>query len=160
MSNNISDIEVKTIQGQEKKLADYAGNVLLIVNVASECGLTPQYAGLEEVNALYRERGLRVLGFPSNDFGGQEPGTNAEICDFAVKRFGVTFDMFEKVQTKGAQQHPLYARLTGAFEPKEDVSWNFEKFLVNRQGEIIARFKPRVEPGSDEVINAIEKALA
>jgi glutathione peroxidase len=160
MSNNISDIEVKTIQGQEKKLADYAGNVLLIVNVASECGLTPQYAGLEEVNALYRERGLRVLGFPSNDFGGQEPGTNAEICDFAVKRFGVTFDMFEKLQTKGAQQHPLYARLTGAFEPKEDVSWNFEKFLVNRQGEIIARFKPRVEPGSDEVINAIEKALA
>ena len=99
MSNNISDIEVKTIQGQEKKLADYAGNVLLIVNVASECGLTPQYAGLEEVNALYRERGLRVLGFPSNDFGGQEPGTNAEICDFAVKRFGVTFDMFEKLQT-------------------------------------------------------------
>jgi glutathione peroxidase len=160
MSNNITDIEVKTIQGQEKKLADYAGNVLLIVNVASECGLTPQYAGLEEVNALYRERGLRVLGFPSNDFGGQEPGTNAEICDFAVKRFGVTFDMFEKLQTKGAQQHPLYARLTGAFEPKEDVSWNFEKFLVNRQGEIIARFKPRVEPGSDEVINAIEKALA
>jgi glutathione peroxidase len=160
MSKNISDITVKTIKGEEKKLGDYAGNVLLIVNVASECGFTPQYAGLEELHELYRDRGFRVLGFPSNDFGGQEPGTNQEILDFACNRFGATFDMFDKLHAIGPQQHPLYTRLTGAFEPKQDVRWNFEKFLVDKKGEVIGRFKSQVEPGADEMISAIEKALA
>lgn len=121
--------------------------------------MTPQYSGLEELHELYRDQGLRVLGFPCNDFGGQEPGTNQEILEFAVDRFGVTFEMFEKLHAIGPQQHPLYARLTGAFEPKVDVRWNFEKFVVNRQGEVIARFKSRVEPGADELINALELAL-
>jgi glutathione peroxidase len=122
--------------------------------------MTPQYSGLEEIYELYRDQGFRILGFPCNDFGGQEPGTNEEILEFATDRFGVTFDMFEKLHAIGPQQHPLYARLTSAFEPKEEVHWNFEKFLVNKKGEIIGRFRSRVEPGSAELIHAIEQALA
>jgi glutathione peroxidase len=122
--------------------------------------MTPQYSGLEEIYELYRDRGFKVLGFPSNDFGGQEPGTNAEILEFAQDRFGVTFDMFEKLHAIGPEQHPLYARLISAFEPKDEVRWNFEKFLVDKKGEVIARFRSRVEPGSDEIITTIEQALA
>lgn len=122
--------------------------------------MTPQYSGLEELYELYREQGFRILGFPCNDFGGQEPGTNEEILEFATDRFGVIFDMFEKQHAIGPQQHPLYARLTSAFEPIQDVRWNFEKFLVDKKGEVIGRFRSRVEPGSDELINAIEQALA
>lgn len=122
--------------------------------------MTPQYSGLEEIYELYRDRGFRVLGFPCNDFGGQEPGTNEEILEFARDRFGVTFDMFEKLHAVGSQQHPLYARLTSAFEPKVEVRWNFEKFLVDKKGEVIARFGTRVEPGADEITAAIEQALA
>lgn len=108
---------------------------------------------------MYQDKGLKVLGFPCNDFGGQEPGTNEEILKFATSRFGATFDLFEKVHAKGPQQHPLYATLTNSVEPKGEVGWNFEKFLVSKQGEIVARFKSRVEPGAEELITAIEREL-
>ena len=160
MSNNVSDITVKTINGESKSLTEYAGNVLLIVNVASYCGYTPQYAGLEQLNQKYRESGLRILGFPSNDFGAQEPGSNSEIVQFCTKNYGVTFDLFDKVHAKGSEQHPLYVRLTNAVEPSGDVAWNFEKFLVNKQGEVVARFKSSVKPDSPELIAAIERELA
>ncbi|HIK27563.1 MAG: glutathione peroxidase [Oscillatoriaceae bacterium SKW80] len=160
MSNQVSDIVVKTIDGKEKTLGEYAGNVLLIVNVASYCGYTPQYAGLEKLHQQYKGAGLRVLGFPCNDFGGQEPGTNEEIKQFCSTKYGVTFELFDKVHAKGPQQHPLYARLTSAVNPPGDVSWNFEKFLVGKNGEIVARFKSSVKPDSPELIEAIEKELA
>jgi glutathione peroxidase len=160
MSNQVSDIAVKTIDGKEKQLGEYAENVLLIVNLASYCGYTPQYAGLEQLHQKYSGSGLRVLGFPCNDFGAQEPGTNEEIVQFCTKNYGVTFDLFDKVHAKGSQQHPLYAQLTRAVNPPGDVSWNFEKFLVNKQGEIVARFKSGVSPNSPELIGAIEQELA
>lgn len=160
MSTNISDITVKTINGEEKQLSEYAGKVLLIVNVASYCGYTPQYEGLERLNQEYKEAGLRVLGFPSNDFGAQEPGTNEEIVQFCTSNYGVTFELFDKVHAKGLQQHPLYARLTNAVEPTGPVAWNFEKFLVNKQGEVVARFKSSVKPYSPELIATIESELA
>lgn len=159
MSVNISDIAVKTIDGADKTLADYAGNVLLIVNVASACGFTRQYTGLEAINRQYRDQGLRVLGFPCNDFGAQEPGSNEEIKTFCSTRFDVSFDLFDKVHAKGAEQHPLYAQLTQT-EPAGDVAWNFEKFLVDKQGNVIARYGSRVEPDSAELTAAIEAALA
>jgi glutathione peroxidase len=151
---------VKTIDGQEKQLKEYAGNVLLIINVASYCGYTSQYAGLEKLNQKYREAGLRILGFPCNDFGAQEPGSNAEIMKFCTTNYGVSFEVFDKVHAKGAEQHPLYARLTSTAEPTGNVSWNFEKFLVSKQGEIVARFKSSVTPDSPELIAAIERELA
>lgn len=160
MSQNIADIEVNTIKGAKRSLGEYAGKVLLIVNVASACGYTPQYVGLEELYEEYRDRGLEVLGFPCNDFGGQEPGDAKDILACAVGRFGAQFDIFEKVHAVGPLQHPLYTRLTGAFEPKEDVRWNFEKFLINKQGDVIARFKSSVEPGSEKLLNAVEEELA
>lgn len=160
MSTTVADIAVKTINGEEKQLREYAGNVLLIVNVASQCGYTPQYTGLEKLNEKYASQGLRVLGFPCNDFGAQEPGSPEEIMNFCTTNFGVKFDMFDKVKAKGSGQHPLYNRLTNAVEPKGDVGWNFEKFLVNKQGEVVARFKSSVKPDSPELIAAIEKELA
>jgi len=160
MSSTVSDIAVKTMDGQEKKLADYAGNVLLIVNVASYCGYTPQYAGLEKLNQKYRDAGLRILGFPCNDFGAQEPGSNAEIVQFCTTNYGVSFELFDKVHAKAVDQHPLYARLTDAVEPTGNVAWNFEKFLVSKEGEVVARFKSSVKPESPEVIAAIERELA
>ena len=160
MSNTVSDISVKTMDGKEKQLAEYAGNVLLIVNVASYCGYTPQYAGLETLNQKYREAGLRILGFPCNDFGAQEPGSNAEIMQFCTTSYGVSFELFDKVHAKGSEQHPLYARLTSAVEPTGNVSWNFEKFLVSKQGEVVARFKSSVKPDSSDVMTAIEQELA
>ncbi|MCA1994639.1 MAG: glutathione peroxidase [Coleofasciculus sp. S288] len=159
MSNTVSDIAVKTIDGKEKPLSDYAGNVLLIVNVASYCGYTPQYAGLEKLNQKYRDAGLRILGFPCNDFGAQEPGSNAEIVQFCSTNYDVTFELFDKVHAKGSEQHPLYGRLTSAVEPTGNVSWNFEKFLVSKQGEVVARFKSSVKPDSPKLIAAIEKEL-
>ena len=159
MSNNISDITVKTIEGQEKQLSEYAGKVLLIVNVASYCGYTSQYKGLEQLNQKYRDRGLRILGFPCNDFGAQEPGTNEEIAQFCETKYGVTFDLFDKLHAQGSQQHPLYAKLTNSVNPSGDVSWNFEKFLVDKQGEIIARYKSSVTPDSSQLIQAIETEL-
>jgi glutathione peroxidase len=160
MSNTVSDIAVKTIDGKEKQLSDYSGNVLLIVNVASYCGYTPQYDGLEKLNQKYRDAGLRILAFPCNDFGAQEPGSNAEIVEFCTTNYGVNFELFDKVHAKGSEQHPLYAQLTSAVEPTGDVAWNFEKFLVSKQGEVVARFKSGVKPDSPELIAAIEKELA
>jgi glutathione peroxidase len=160
MSNTVSDIAVKTMDGKEKQLSEYAGNVLLIVNVASYCGYTSQYAGLEKLNQKYREAGLRILGFPCNDYGAQEPGSNAEIANFCTINYGVSFELFDKVHAKGSEQHPLYAQLTKAAQPTGDVSWNFEKFLVSKQGEIVARFKSSVTPDSPELIAAIETELA
>jgi glutathione peroxidase len=151
------DFTVKTIRGDEKKLADYKGQVLLVVNVASECGLTPQYTGLEALNKKYRERGLRVLGFPANEFGAQEPGTNDQIAAFCSTKYSVTFDMFSKIVVKGGGIHPLFQWLTS--ETGGDIKWNFGKFLVGKNGEILARFEPKTEPSSPEITQAIEKAL-
>ena len=160
MTSTISEINVKTIAGEDKQLGEYAGKVLLIVNLASKCGYTPQYAGLEQLNQKYQAAGLRILGFPCNDYGAQEPGTNSEIVQFCTINYGVTFDLFDKVHAKGSEQHPLYAQLTKAVDPKGDVSWNFEKFLVNKQGEVVARFRSSVTPDSPELIAAIEGELA
>ncbi|GAB4231848.1 MAG: glutathione peroxidase [Elainellaceae cyanobacterium] len=159
-STSISAISVKTITGEEKSLENYLGYVLLIVNVASYCGYTPQHQGLEQLHQKYQAQGLRILGFPCNDFGAQEPGTNAEIQQFCTSRYGTSFELFDKVHAKGAQQHPLYAQLTQAVEPGADVAWNFEKFLVSKQGEVVARFKSSVSPESPELIKAIEQELA
>ncbi|MDJ0737265.1 MAG: glutathione peroxidase [Nostocaceae cyanobacterium] len=159
MTSSIYNIAVTTIQGEDKQLNEYAGKVLLIVNVASYCGYTPQYGGLEKLNQKYRQAGLRILGFPCNDFGAQEPGSIEEIMLFCDRNYGVTFEMFDKVHAKGAQQHPLYAQLTSAVEPKGDVAWNFEKFLVNKQGKVVARFKSNISPESPELIAAIETEL-
>jgi glutathione peroxidase len=157
MTKNISDIAVTTIAGSPQTLGEYAGKVLLIVNVASYCGYTSQYKGLEALNQKYRDQGLRVLGFPCNDFGAQEPGTNQEIVQFCDRTYGVTFELFDKVHAKGAKQHPLYAALTTAVEPKGDVNWNFEKFLVNKQGEVVARYGSSATP--DTLVGAIEQEL-
>lgn len=160
MSNTISDITIKTNQGEDKQLSAYAGKVLLIVNVASYCGYTSQYKGLEELNQQYGELGLKVLGFPCNDFGAQEPGTNEEIAQFCDTKYGVTFELFDKLHAKGSQQHPLYEKLTQTVNPQGDVAWNFEKFLISKQGEIVARFTSSVAPDSSQLIQAIETELA
>ncbi|BAY24840.1 glutathione peroxidase [Calothrix sp. NIES-2100] len=160
MSTNISDITVTTINGENKQLSEYQGKVLLIVNVASYCGYTSQYEGLEKLNQEYKDAGLKILGFPCNDFGAQEPGSNEEIVQFCTSKFGVSFELFDKIQTKGPQEHPLYARLTNAVEPTGPVAWNFEKFLVNKQGEVVGRFKSSVKPYSPELIATIESELA
>jgi glutathione peroxidase len=152
------DFSAKTIRGEDRKLADYKGQVLLVVNVASECGLTPQYAGLEALHKKYRDKGLRVLGFPANEFGAQEPGDNAQIAQFCTSNYGVSFDMFAKVVVKGAGIDPLFAWLTS--QTGGDIKWNFGKFLIGKNGEILARFEPKVEPESVEVTQAIDKALA
>jgi glutathione peroxidase len=156
MGQNISDIAVKTITGEDKKLSDYAGKVLLIVNVASRCGYTGQYKGLEALNQQYQGRGLQVLGFPCNDFGAQEPGSNEEIATFCDRNYGVTFDLFDKVAILGASKHPLYSALT-ATAPAGDVKWNFEKFLVNKNGEVVGRFGSSATPES--LASAIEALL-
>ena len=156
------DFTVKTIDGVEKSLCDYKGNVVLIVNVASKCGYTPQYEGLEALNKKYRDRGLRILGFPSNDFGAQEPGTEEDIKQFCRTTYGVTFDMFSKVAVKGDAKAPLYAHLTsGAGNPSlaGDVKWNFQKYLVDREGNVVRRFGPRKPPLDPDVTSAIEALL-
>lgn len=159
MSATIHSLTVKTITGENKPLKDYAGNVLLIVNLASYCGYTPQYAGLEKLYQKYKDAGLRILGFPCNDYGAQEPGTNEEILQFCTKNYGVTFDLFDKVHAKGSQQHPLYAMLTSHSNPPGDVAWNFEKFLVNKKGEVVGRYRSSVSPESAELTQAIEREL-
>jgi glutathione peroxidase len=159
---NVYDFTAKTIDGQDKKLADYKGKVLLVVNVASQCGLTPQYKGLEEVYEKYHARGLEVLGFPCNQFGSQEPGTEKEIATFCETRFGVTFPMFSKVDVNGAQRHPLYAYLTSqATQPdgSGDIVWNFAKFVVGKNGEVVARFAPTEAPTGQELVKTIEAQL-
>jgi len=159
MSQTITDFTVATIEGKEKDLKDYLGNVVLIVNVASYCGFTSQYKGLEALNQKYQDQGLRILGFPCNDYGAQEPKSNPEILKFCQTKYGVTFELFDKVHAVGSQQHPLYERLTQATENKADVGWNFEKFLINKKGEVVERFKSGVAPESPELVSAIEREL-
>ena len=154
----IQDIPLTTIGGAEDSLAAHAGKVLLIVNVASKCGLTPQYDGLEALFRTYADRGFEVLGFPANDFGAQEPGTNDEIAAFCRTNFSVDFPMFAKISVKEPDQHPLYAALVET-APAGPISWNFEKFLVGRDGEVIGRFGPRTTPDDQALVAAIENAL-
>jgi len=159
----ILNFTMNSLDGKPVQLAKYEGNVILIVNVASQCGYTPQYEGLEALHKRYAARGLRMLGFPSNDFGQQEPGTNEDIADFCKKNFGVDFDMFSKISVLGNAKAPLYKFLTSAqTNPKfaGEVEWNFEKFLIGRNGQVIARFKSPVEPLSQEMTSAIEAALS
>lgn len=159
--DSIYEISLKDIDKKPTTLKPFEGKALLIVNVASECGLTPQYSGLEALHAKYKGKGFAALGFPCNQFGGQEPGSNEEIKTFCSTRYGVTFPMFDKIDVKGAKQHPLYKMLTGpeATFPG-DVGWNFGKFLIGKNGKVIARFEPNEEPDSEKIIKAIEKALA
>lgn len=159
--SKIQSIPLKDIDGKDTTLKAYDGKVLLVVNVASRCGLTPQYEGLEALQQKYKDQGFTVLGFPCNDFAGQEPGTNEQIKKFCTANYKVTFPMFDKLHVKGEDQHPLYAALTGTGATfPGDVSWNFGKFLVGSDGQIIARFEPRTTPDSAEVTKAIESALA
>jgi glutathione peroxidase len=157
------NFKMKGLDGKPVDLSKYKGKVVLMVNVASQCGLTPQYEALEGLHEKYAEKGLSVLGFPANEFGKQEPGTDEEIADFCKSNYEVKFDMFSKVVVKGDGQCPLYKFLTSKeTDPKfaGDITWNFEKFLVNRDGEVVARFAPKVKPDSDEVVKAIETELA
>jgi glutathione peroxidase len=158
MAISISDVAVQTADGKTKTLGDYKGDVLLIVNVASECGNTPQYAQLEALNRKYAAQGLRVLGFPCNDFGNQEPGSIDEVLAFCSSNYDVTFDIFDKVHAKGPEQSPLYVRLTQV-EPAGDVAWNFEKFLVARDGTVVGRFRHKMKPDDPEIVSAIEREL-
>ena len=154
-------IPIKDIDGKETSLKAFAGKVILAVNVASQCGNTPQYAGLQSLHDKLKDKGFVVVGFPCNDFGAQEPGTNAEIKSFCSSNYSVTFPMMDKVHVKGADQHPLFAELTGpgaAFPG--DIRWNFGKILIGRDGKVLARFEPDVEPDDSQIVKAIEDALA
>ncbi len=181
MTTALADIPLKTIREEDASLGDYAGKVALVVNVASKCGLTPQYEGLEALYRTYRDKGLVVLGFPANDFGAQEPGANDEIANFCTTNFGVDFPMFAKMTVVGPDKHPLYAALTTAApvargdtagfrdrlknhgmtpNPEPEILWNFEKFLIGKDGAVIARFNPTTAPDDPELVGAIEAALA
>ncbi len=156
------DVPLHALTGEDASVGDYRGKALLLVNVASKCGLTPQYEGLERLQKTYGSRGFSVLGFPCNQFAGQEPGGPGEIAAFCSATYGVTFPMFEKVEVNGEGRHPLYDELTrhpDADGEAGDVQWNFEKFLVSPEGSVIARFRPMVDPESPEVVGAIEAAL-
>jgi glutathione peroxidase len=161
--SSVLDFSMKNIDGKPTDLAQYKGKVLLVVNVASKCGLTPQYEGLEATYRKYKDKGFEVLAFPANEFGKQEPGTDAEIKEFCTGNYDVTFPVFSKIVVKGDGIHPLYAFLTEKdSNPKfaGPIGWNFAKFLVNRKGEVIARFEPRAKPDDASIVAAIEKALA
>jgi glutathione peroxidase len=166
-SSQVYDIPVRTLGGKDTSLREYQGEVLLVVNVASACGLTPQYKGLESLYAENKARGFSVLGFPCNQFGAQEPGTNAEIAEFCSLHYGVTFPMFDKIDVNGPDRHPLYQKLIAAqpqSEPvapasSEDIAWNFEKFLIDRKGDVIARFSPKVTPEDPELRSKLAAAL-
>ncbi len=157
----VVDHEVALLDGTSKKLSDYRGKALLVVNTASECGFTPQYADLQQVYAKYKEKGLEVLAFPSNDFGGQEPGSAEQIRTFVDGEYQVEFEMFDKVHAKGGEISPLYKTLSEQTGEgiKGEVKWNFTKFLVDPQGKVVARFEPDTKPTDDEVIAAIERVL-
>jgi glutathione peroxidase len=176
---NVLDIPVKTVDGRETTLNEYKGRVLLIVNVASKCGLTPQYDGLEKLYEEKRERGFVIAAFPANDFKGQEPGTDAEILDFCTLTYDVKFPIFSKISVKGEAQHPLYRQLTksgvkttgdgpmrerlkshGISGDEDDILWNFEKFLIGRDGKIAARFAPDVTADDSRLVSAVDKELA
>jgi len=181
MASAIQSIPLKTIKGEDATLGDYAGKVLLAVNVASKCGLTPQYSALEAVHQRYKDKGFAVLGFPANNFGAQEPGTESEIEQFCTTNFGVDFPMFSKISVKGDDQHPLYQKLTAekpsktykddSFKQKlkgygidtgreDEVTWNFEKFLIAKDGTVAGRFAPDIAPDDAIITGAIEAELA
>ncbi len=162
VKHEIYSFTMKDIDGKDTSLAQYRGKVVLLVNVASKCGLTPQYEGLEQLYLKYKDRGFAILGFPANNFMGQEPGTDEEIKNFCSLKYNVTFPMFSKISVKGDDMHPLYKYLTDKATNPEfggDIKWNFNKFLVGKDGRIIARFEPQVKPESEPVGQAIEKAL-
>ncbi|MEU9320261.1 glutathione peroxidase [Streptomyces sp. NPDC048295] len=158
----LHDIPLRTLTGEPTSLADYSGKVVLLVNVASQCGLTPQYAGLVKLQNEYADRGFTVLGVPCNQFAGQEPGSPEEIQTFCSTTYGVSFPLLEKTEVNGEGRHPLYAELTrleDADGEAGDVQWNFEKFLISPAGEPVARLRPRVEPESPELVTAVESLL-
>ena len=159
---SLYDIPLRTLGGEPTTLAEHKGKALLIVNVASKCGLTPQYAGLERLHEELAPRGFSVLGFPCNQFKGQEPGTSEEIAEFCSTTYGVTFPLFEKVDVKDEAQHPVYAELTKVADDDGnagDVIWNFEKFLVSPEGEVLRRFRPQVQPDDPRLVDAVTAAL-
>jgi glutathione peroxidase len=158
----IYDAQVAALDGSPATLGDFQGKALLIVNVASQCGLTPQYTGLQQLHEEYRDRGFAVLGFPCNQFGAQEPGTPGEIATFCETSYGVTFPLFEKIEVNGDGRHPLYQELTShADDDGEagDIQWNFEKFLISRDGEVVRRFRPLTTPEDPTLVTAIEGQL-
>jgi glutathione peroxidase len=167
---SVHDIHVKRIDGKDASMGEYKGKVVLVVNVASKCGLTPQYSKLQSLYEAYGDKGLVVAGFPANEFGAQEPGSNADIAEFCETSFGVTFPMFEKIVVKGEGIHPLYATLTKAVPVAEsappnapktgEIMWNFEKFLVGKDGQVKRRFSPTVNPDDPALVGAIEAELA
>lgn len=154
---SVLDFTLKDIRGRDRALSEYKGKVLLIVNVASKCGLTPQYKGLQELYDRYKERGFMILGFPANDFLWQEPGSDEKIAQFCETKFGVSFDMFSKISVKGRNIHPLYKFLTTESGHPGKIKWNFHKFLVDREGNVVANIQPRTEP--EEIAPLIEKLL-
>ena len=159
---SVYDAKIAALDGSPDRLSQEQGKVTLMVNVASKCGLTPQYEGLERIHEQYAERGFSVLGFPSNQFMGQEPGTPEEIAEFCSTNYNVTFPLFEKIDVNGDDRHPLYAELTDAADSEGytgDIRWNFEKFLVAPDGAVVARFAPQVDPEAPEVTAAIEDAI-
>ncbi len=160
-ASGIYSFNLNSIDGKPTPLADYRGKVILVVNVASQCGYTPQYSALESTYEKYKDQGFVILGFPANNFGGQEPGTNEEIKTFCTRKYSVTFPIYAKISVKGDDQAPLYAYLTKDTEPslRGDIKWNFTKFLVDRNGKVIQRFESGVTPDSKEMIAAIEKQL-
>jgi glutathione peroxidase len=161
MAQSLYDIKLKDIDGKDTTLAAYRGKTVLIVNVASKCGYTKQYAGLEAIYKKYQERGFVVLGFPCNQFGGQEPGSNEQIKEFCSSKFNVTFPLFDKIEVNGAQRHPLYVALAGKDSPYPgDIKWNFNKFLIGRDGKILKRYDSKVAPESEELAADIKAALA
>ena len=160
--SDLYDIPVNTLAGQPSSLAAHKGKALLVVNVASKCGLTPQYAGLQKLQDTYGDKGFSVLGFPCNQFLEQEPGTADEIAEFCSVNYGVTFPLFEKIEVNGPGRHPIYDELTRAEDAEGkagDITWNFEKFLVSADGEVVERFRPQVEPEDPGLVKAIEASL-
>jgi glutathione peroxidase len=160
---SLYDIPIHTLQGTDAKLGDYSGKTLLLVNVASKCGLTPQYEGLERLQKTYADRGFSVIGFPCNQFLGQEPGTAEEIEQFCSTTYGVTFPLMEKIEVNGEGRHPIYTELTEKTDAEGnagDITWNFEKFLVSPEGDIVARYRPQVEPEDPAIVGDIEAQLA
>ncbi len=160
-AGNIYDIKLKDIDGKDATLAAYKGKVLLVVNVASKCGFTKQYTALEATHLKYQDKGFAVLGFPCNQFGGQEPGSNEAIKEFCSSKFQVTFPLFDKIEVNGENRHPLYTALAGPDSPfPGNIKWNFGKFLIGKDGKILARFDSKITPDSEELTKAIEAALA
>ncbi|MGO8676963.1 MAG: glutathione peroxidase [Limisphaerales bacterium] len=159
-ADTIYTLPLKDIDGKSTSLKDYEGKVLLIVNVASKCGYTPQYTGLEALQQKFKDKGFTVLGFPCNQFGAQEPGTAEEIKQFCSSKYQVTFPLFEKIEVNGPGRHPLYLMLAGKESPVAgDIKWNFTKFLIGRDGKVLKRFEPGVKPDSAQMVQAIEGAL-